>query len=280
MKKHSPYFLALIVPLLSIDLLFLTYFNSPTSSPFVLAILETFICLSSVFFFIYGTKYFLSEKSILLHFLTFLIVDILIFVNSYSVYFLTCFLFNFTNIPELDVVYCLIYAWLLFSFFAFIMMIVIHNRNKAFFEGNKSFPILPLSLVLFALFSILLQNVHGSLLLEEFPSFRDNRYGSMVTALVFILGALILAFSFLLAFFSFRAKEKKTKLLFSLSLMLSLFVPIYSFSKIQDFGSYDNITIISYVLFVYLLPFICFLFGMVSFLLNSVSKKKDVLETI
>ena len=280
MKKHLPYFLALIVPLLSINLLFLTYFNSPTSSPFVLAILETFICLSSVFFFIYGTKYFLSEKSILLHFLTFLIVDILIFVNSYSVYFLTCFLFNFTNISELDIVYCMIYAWLLFSFFAFIMMIAIHNRNKAFFEGNKSFPILPLSLVLFALFSILLQNVHGSLLLEEFPSFRDNRYGSMVTTLVFILGALILAFSFLLAFFSFRAKEKKTKLLFSLSLMLSLFVPIYSFSKIQDFGSYDNITIISYVLLVYLLPFICFLFGMVSFLLNSVSKKKDVSETV
>ena len=280
MKKHLPYFLALIVPLLSINLLFITYYNSPTSSPFVLAILETFICLSSVFFFIYGTKYFLSEKSILLHFLTFLIVDILIFSNSYSVYFLCCFLFNFIDAPELDVVYCMIYAWLLFSFFAFIMMIVIHNRNKAFFEGNKSIPILSLSLILFALFSILLQNVHGSLLLEEFPSFRDNKYASMVTALVFILGALILAFSFLLAFFSFRAKEKKTKLLFSLSLMLSLFVPIYSFSKIQDFGSYDNITIISYVLFVYLLPFICFLFGMVSFLLNSVSKKKDVSETV
>ena len=156
MKKHLPYFLALIVPLLSINLLFITYYNCPTSSPFVLAILETFICLSSVFFFVYGTKYFLSEKSILLHFLTFLIVDILIFSNSYSVYFLSCFLFNFTNIPELDAVYCMIYAWLLFSFFGFIMMVVIHNRNKAFFEGNKSFSILPLSLILFALFSILL----------------------------------------------------------------------------------------------------------------------------
>lgn len=280
MKKHLPYFLALIVPLLSIDLLFITYFNSPTSSPFVLAILETFICLSSVFFFVYGTKYFLSEKSILLHFLTFLIVDILIFLNSYSVYFLCCFLFRFTDAPELGVVYCVIYAWLVFSFFAFLMMIVIHNRNKAFFEGNKSFPILPLSLILFALFSILLQNVHGSFLLEKFPSFRDNKYASMVTALVFILGALVLVFSFLLAFFSLRAKEKKTRILFSLSLMSSLFVPIYSFSKIQDFGSYDGITIVSYVLFVYLLPFVCFLFGMVSFLLNSVSKKKDVLETI
>ena len=280
MKKHLPYFLALIVPLLSIDLLFITYFNSPTSSPFVLAILETFFCLSSVFFFVYGTKYFLSEKSILLHFLTFLIVDILIFLNSYSVYFLCCFLFRFTDAPELGVVYCVIYAWLVFSFFAFLMMIVIHNRNKAFFEGNKSFPILPLSLILFALFSILLQNVHGSFLLEKFPSFRDNKYASMVTALVFILGALVLVFSFLLAFFSLRAKEKKTRILFSLSLMSSLFVPIYSFSKIQDFGSYDGITIVSYVLFVYLLPFVCFLFGMVSFLLNSVSKKKDVLETI
>lgn len=280
MKKHLPYFLALIVPLLSIDLLFITYFNSPTSSPFVLAILETFICLSSVFFFVYGTKYFLSEKSILLHFLTFLIVDILTFLNSYSVYFLCCFLFRFTDAPELGVVYCVIYAWLVFSFFAFLMMIVIHNRNKAFFEGNKSFPILPLSLILFALFSILLQNVHGSFLLEKFPSFRDNKYASMVTALVFILGALVLVFSFLLAFFSLRAKEKKTRILFSLSLMSSLFVPIYSFSKIQDFGSYDGITIVSYVLFVYLLPFVCFLFGMVSFLLNSVSKKKDVLETI
>lgn len=280
MKKHLPYFLALIVPLLSIDLLFITYFNSPTSSPFVLAILETFICLSSVFFFVYGTKYFLSEKSILLHFLTFLIVDILIFLNSYSVYFLCSFLFRFTDAPELGVVYCVIYAWLVFSFFAFLMMIVIHNRNKAFFEGNKSFPILPLSLILFALFSILLQNVHGSFLLEKFPSFRDNKYASMVTALVFILGALVLVFSFLLAFFSLRAKEKKTRILFSLSLMSSLFVPIYSFSKIQDFGSYDGITIVSYVLFVYLLPFVCFLFGMVSFLLNSVSKKKDVLETI
>lgn len=280
MKKHLPYFLALIVPLLSIDLLFITYFNSPTSSPFVLAILETFICLSSVFFFVYGTKYFLSEKSILLHFLTFLIVDILTFLNSYSVYFLCCFLFRFTDAPELGVVYCVIYAWLVFSFFAFLMMIVIHNRNKAFFEGNKSLPILPLSLILFALFSILLQNVHGSFLLEKFPSFRDNKYASMVTALVFILGALVLVFSFLLAFFSLRAKEKKTRILFSLSLMSSLFVPIYSFSKIQDFGSYDGITIVSYVLFVYLLPFVCFLFGMVSFLLNSVSKKKDVLETI
>lgn len=279
MKKHLPYFLALIVPLLSIDLLFITYFNCPTSSPFVLAILETFICLSSVFFFVYGTKYFLSEKSILLHFLTFLIVDILIFLNSYSVYFLYCFLFNFTDIPELDAVYCMIYAWLLFSFFAFIMMIVIHNRNKAFIKGNKSFPIL-LSLILFALFSILLQNVHGSFLLEEFPSVRDTRYASMATALVFTLGALVLAFSFLLAFFSLRAKEKKTRILFSLSLIPSLFVPIYSFSKIQDFGSHDRITIVSYVLFVYLLPFICFLFGMVSFLLNSVSKKKNVPETI
>lgn len=280
MKKHLPYFLALIVPLLSINLLFMTYYNSPTSSPFVLAILETFICLSSVFFFVYGTRYFLSEKSVLLHFLTFLIVDILILLNSYSVYFLTCFLFNFTNIPELAVVYCMIYAWLFFSFFAFIMTIVIYNRNKAFFEGKKSFPILPLSLVLFALFSTLLQNVHGSLLLEEFPSFRDNRYANMVTALVFILGALILVFSLLLAFFSLRAKEKKTRVLFSLSLMPSLFIPICSFSKIQDFGNYDRITIVSYVLFVYLLPFICFLFGMVSFLLNSVSKKKDVPETI
>lgn len=269
--------MALIVPLLSINLLFITYYNCPTSSPFVLAILEMFICLSSVFFFVYGTKYFLSEKSILLHFL---IVDILIFLNSYSVYFLYCFLFNFTNIPELDAVYCMIYAWLLFSFFAFIMMIVIHNRNKAFFEGNKSFPILPLSLILFALFSILLKNVHGSFLLEEFPSVRDTRYASMATALVFTLGALVLAFSFLLAFFSLRAKEKKTRILFSLSLMPSLFIPIYSFSKIQDFGSYDRITIVSYVLFVYLLPFICFLFGMVSFLLNSVSKKKNVPETI
>ena len=280
MKKHLPYFLALIVPLLSINLLFITYYNCPTSSPFVLAILETFICLSSIFFFVYGTKYFLSEKSILLHFLTFLIVDILIFLNSYSVYFLYCFLFNFTDIPELDVVYCIIYAWLLFSFFAFIMMIVIHNRNKAIFEGNKSFPILPLSLILFALFSILLQNVHGSFLLEEFPSVRNTRYASMATALVFTLGSLVLAFSLLLAFFSLLAKEKKTRILFSLSLIPSLFVPIYSFSKIQDFGSYDRITIVSYVLFVYLLPFICFLFGMVSFLLNSVSKKKNVPETI
>lgn len=280
MKKHLPYFLALIVPLLSINLLFMTYYNSPTSSSFVLAILETFICLSSVFFFVYGTKYFLSEKSILLHFLTFLIVDILIFSNSYSAYFWYCFLFNLTDIPELDVVYCMIYAWLLFSFFAFIMTIVIHNRNKAFFEGNKSFPILPLSLILFALFSILLQNVHGSLLLEEFPFFRENRYANIATALVFILGALVLVFSFLLAFFSLRAKEKKTRILFSLSLMPSLFIPIYSFTKIKAFGSYDRITIVSYVLFVYLLPFICFLFGTVSFLLNSVSKKKDVPETI
>lgn len=280
MKKHLPYFLALIVPLLSINLLFMTYYNSPTSSPFVLAILETFICLSSVFFFVYGTKYFLSEKSILLHFLTFLIVDILIFSNSYSVYFLCCFLFDLTEGPELDVVHCMIYAWLLFSFFAFIMTIVIYNRNKAFFEGNKSFSILPLSLILFALFSILLQNVHGSLLLEEFPSFRENRYASLATALVFTLGALVFIFSFLLAFFSLRAKEKKTRILFSLSLMPSLFIPIYSFTKIKEFGSYDRITIISYVLFVYLLPLICFLFGMVSFLLNSVSKKKDAPETI
>lgn len=280
MKKHLPYFLALIVPLLSINLLFMTYYNSPTSSPFVLAILETFICLSSVFFFVYGTKYFLSEKSILLHFLTFLIVDILIFSNSYSAYFWYCFLFNLTDIPELDVVYCMIYAWLLFSFFAFIMTIVIYNRNKAFFEGKKSFPILPLSLILFALFSILLQNVHGSLLLEKFPSFRENRYASIATALVFILGALVVVFSFLLGFFSLRAKDKKTRILFSLSLMPFLFIPIYSFTKIKEFGSYDRITIVSYVLFVYLLPLICFLFGTVSFLLNSVSKKEDVPETI
>ena len=217
MKKHLPYFLALIVPLLSINLLFITYYNCPTSSPFVLAILETFICLSSVFFFVYGTKYFLSEKSILLHFLTFLIVDILIFLNSYSVYFLYCFLFNFTDIPELDVVYCIIYAWLLFSFFAFIMMIVIHNRNKAFFEGKKSFPILPLSLILFALFSILLQNVHGSFLLEEFPSVRDTRYASMATALVFTLGALVLAFSFFCLFLSSsKRKENENSLFFKL----------------------------------------------------------------
>ena len=218
MKKHLPYFLALIVPLLSINLLFITYYNCPTSSPFVLAILETFICLSSIFFFVYGTKYFLSEKNVLLHFLTFLIVDISIFLNSYSVYFLYCFLFNFTNIPELDAVYCMIYAWLLFSFFAFIMMIVIHNRNKAIFEGNKSFPILPLSLILFALFSILLQNVHGSFLLEEFPSVRDTRYASTVTALVFTLGALVLAFSLLLAFFlsSSKRKENENSLFFKL----------------------------------------------------------------
>lgn len=280
MKKHLPYFLALIVPLLSINLLFMTYYNSPTSSPFVLAILETFICLSSVFFFVCGTRYFLSEKSILLHFLTFLIVDILIFSNSYSAYFWYCFLFNLADIPELDVVYCMIYAWLLFSFFAFIMTIVIYNRNKAFFEGKKSIPILPLSLIFFALFSILLQNVHGSLLLEKFPSFRENRYANMATTLVFILGALVVVFSFLLGFFSLRAKDKKTRILFSLSLMPSLFIPIYSLTKIKNFGSYDRITIVSYVLFVYLLPFICFLFGMVSFLLNSVSKKKDVPETI
>ena len=146
--------MALIVPLLSINLLFITYYNCPTSSPFVLAILETFICLSSVFFFVYGTKYFLSEKSILLHFLTFLIVDILIFLNSYSVYFLYCFLFNFTDIPELDVVYCMIYAWLLFSFFAFIMMIVIHNRNKAFSKEINRFLffLFRLSSLLFSVF--------------------------------------------------------------------------------------------------------------------------------
>lgn len=172
-----------------------------------------FICLSSIFFFVYGTKYFLSEKNVLLHFLTFLIVDILIFLNSYSVYFLYCFLFNFTDIPELDAVYCMIYAWLLFSFFAFIMMIVIHNRNKAFFEGKKSFPILPLSLILFALFSILLQNVHGSFLLEEFPSFRDNKYASMITALVFTLGALVLTCFFLS---SSKRKENENSLFFKL----------------------------------------------------------------